>query len=106
MTKIRRLIENYAIFTKTIHITESDEDQIADKLTAESDLLLTELKKIKIGNIVTINRLIETSLGLESGVGASKKLAGIHTRYTRKMLNYLYKMDKNKFLVHFKSVPS
>lgn len=106
MTKIRRLIENYAIFTKTIHITESDEDQIADKLTAESDQLLTELKKIKIGNIVTINRLIETSLGLESGVGASKKLAGVHTRYTRKMLNYLYKMDKNKFLVHFKSVPS
>lgn len=104
MTKIRQLIENYALFTKTLHISEPEEEIIADKLIAESDQLLAELKKIKIGNIVTINRLIETSLGLESGVGASKKLAGIHTRYTRKMLNYLYKMDKNKFLIHFKSV--
>lgn len=104
MSKIRSLIERYDLFTKSIHISESDEEIIAEKLIVESDLLLTELKKIKIGNIVTINRLIETSLGLESGVGASKKLVGVNTRYTRKMLNCLYKMDKDKFLINFKSV--
>jgi hypothetical protein len=104
MSKIRSLIEKYDLFTKSIHASESDEETIADKLVIESSLLLDELDKIKIGNIVTINRLIETSLGLETGVGASKKLSGINTRYTRKMLNCLYKMNKDKFLINFKTV--
>lgn len=103
MSKIRSLVEKYDLFVKSIYVTESEEDTIADKIVAESDSLLEELKKIKIGNLVTINRLIETSLGLETGVGASKKLLGINTRYTRKMLNCLYRMDKDKFLNNFKS---
>ena len=104
MSKIRSLIEKYDLFVKSIHISETDEDCIAEKIIEESNVLLDELNKIKIGNIVTINRLIETSLGLETGVGASKKLIGTNTRYTRKMLNCLYKMNKEKFLINFKSV--
>ena len=104
MSKIRSLIEKYDLFVKSIHISDSAEEDIADKLIVESSLLLDELNKIKIGNIVTINRLIETSLGLETGVGVSKKLIGINTRYTRKMLNCLYKMNKDKFLINFKTV--
>lgn len=103
MSKIRSLVEKYDLFVKSIYVTETDEDTIADKLVAESDSLLEELKKIKIGNPVTINRLIETALGLETGVGASKRLLGINTKYTRKMLNCLYRMDKDKFLSNFKS---
>ena len=103
MSKIRSLVEKYDLFAKSLHITETDEENIADRLVMESNLLLEELKKIKIGNLVTINRLIETSLGLETGVGASKKLLGINTRHTRKMMNYLYRMDKDKFLGNFKS---
>ena len=60
-----------------------------------------ELKKIKIGNIVTINRLIEIALGLESNVNTGKKVIGTNTKHTRKILNYLYKMDKEKFLSNF-----
>jgi len=104
MSKIRSLIEKYDLYVKSVHASEFDEDIIAEKISAESSVLLDELQKIKIGNIITINRLIETSLGLESGVGASRKLIGINTRYTRKMLNYLYKMDKEKFLINFKSI--
>ncbi len=103
MSKIRSLVEKYDLFVKAIHITETDQEIIAEKLITESNLILDELKKIRIGNIVTINRLIETSLGLETGIGASKKLLGINTRYTRKMLNCLYRMDKAKFLINFKS---
>lgn len=103
MSKIRSLVEKYDSFVKSVYMTETDEDTIADKLVTESESLLAELKKIKIGNPVTINRLIETSLGLETGVGASKKLLGINTKYTRKMLNCLYKMNKDNFLLHFKS---
>lgn len=104
MSKIRSLIEKYDLVTKSIHISEQDEDTIADKLVEESNILLNELGKIKISNIVTINRLIETSLGLETGVGVSKKLIGVNTRYTRKILNYLYKIDKDRFLINFKGV--
>lgn len=104
MSKIRSLIEKYDLFVKSIHISESDEDIIVDKLVTESNYLLYELNKIKIGNIVTINRLIETALGLETGVGASKKLVGANMRYSRKMLNCLYKMNKDKFLINFKTV--
>ena len=104
MSKIRALVEKYDLFVKAIHITEDDEEIIAEKIINESNNLSNELSKIKIGNIVTINRLIETSLGLENGVGASKRLIGISTKYTRKMLNALYKMDKEKFLINFKSV--
>ena len=104
MSKIRSLIEKFDTFTKSIHVSEYDDELIAEKLVDESNCLLEELNKIKIGNIVTINRLIETSLGLETGVGASKKLIGINTRYTRKIMNYLYKMNKDKFLINFKSV--
>lgn len=103
MSKIRSLVEKYDLFVKSIYVTESEEDTIADKIVTESDSLLEELKKIKIGNPVTINRLIETALGLETGIGASKKLLGINTKYTRKMLNCLYRMDKDKFLNNFKS---
>lgn len=103
MSKIRTLIEKYDLFAKSIYISESNEEIILEKLIEESNLLLDELKKIKIGNIITINRLIETALGLERGVGTSKKLLGINTRYTRKILNYLYKMDKDRFLINFKS---
>ena len=104
MSKIRSLIEKYDLFVKSIHISESDEDYIVEKIIEESNALLDELTKIKIGNIITINRLIETSLGLETGVGASKNLVGTNTRYARKMLNCLYKMDKEKFLINFKSI--
>lgn len=104
MSKIRSLIEKYDLFAKSIHIAEMDEEIIAEKLISETNILLDELNKIKIGNIVTINRLIETSLGLETGVGASKKLIGTNTRYTRKMLNCLYRMNKDKFLINFKSL--
>ena len=104
ISKIRALIEKYDLFVKSIHISEIDEDAVTDKLIEESSYLLEELNKIKIGNIVTINRLIETSLGLETGVGASKNLVGANTRYTRKMLNCLYKMNKEKFLINFKTV--
>lgn len=104
MSKIRQLIEKYDLYVKAVHASEDDEDIILEKLTQASDVLIGELNKIKIGNIVTINRLIETALGLETGVGASKQLTGMNTRYARKILNYLYKIDKNKFLINFKTV--
>ena len=63
--------------------------------------VVDELSKIKIGNIVTINRLIELALGLSSEVGASHKRKYDPSKHTRKVLNLLYKSNKDKFLANF-----
>lgn len=97
MTRIRSLIENYDLIVKSVYASESDEDRIADRLLKESALLLEELKKIKIRNPVTINRLIETALGLSAG-SAGRKTGEVTARYTRKMLNCLYRTDRERFL--------
>ena len=72
-------------------------------LIKETNVLLDKLRKIKIGNIVTINRLIETSLGFANGVGASKKLLDAYSKPSKRILNFLYKLDKERFLINFKS---
>lgn len=102
MTKIRNLIEDYDHFVKGLHLTCDDKTILLKNMIDGSEELLSQLNKIKIGNIVTINRLIETALGLETGIGNHKELARTNTKYCRKILNYLYKMDKQKFLMNFK----
>lgn len=102
MTKIRKLIEDYDGIIKTLHITCNDKDLMLDKMIESSETLLLELNKIKIGNVITINRLVETALGIEAINGNNKKENITNTKYCRKILNYLYKMNKNKFLMNFK----
>ena len=84
-------------------MSKENDEIILKKMIEESNNLLEELKKIKIRNIITINRLIETSLSLDNEIGMNKKGQKNCTKYTRKLLNYLYRMDKNKFLINFKS---
>lgn len=102
MSKVRVLVEDYDTFAKYLFATEKDEKIVAEKLIQESNVLLEKLRKIKIGNIVTINRLIETSLGLANGVGASKRLLDAYNKPTKRILNFLYKLDKERFLINFK----
>lgn len=102
MTKIRKLIEDYDGLVKYLQMNCDNKEILVSRLIEGSEYLLSELKKIKIGNPVTINRLIETALGLETRVGNSKQLSTSSTKYCRKTLNYLYKMDKKKFLINFK----
>ena len=103
MTKVRTMVEEFDKFTKYLFTTEKDDEIIAEKLIKETNVLLDKLQKIKIGNIVTINRLIETSLGFANGVGASKKLLDAYSKPSKRILNFLYKLDKEKFLINFKS---
>lgn len=102
MTKIRKLIEDYDGLVKYLQMNCDNKETLINRLIEGSEYLLSELKKIKIGNPATINRLIETALGLETRVGNSKQLSTSSTKYCRKTLNYLYKMDKKKFLINFK----
>lgn len=100
MSKIRVLIENYDNFVRNrILYVEPDKeefDEIGDK-TAE---LLDQLGKMKI-SAATMNRLIETCLGVMGKANVGKKYVEA-TKYISRTFNLLYHTDKEKFLSNFK----
>lgn len=101
MSKIRQLVELYDGYIKYYAIIpKNDDNSISFKMADVSNEILDRLSKIKIGNIITINRLIETALGLETNNNKSLFYKDAK-KYTRKMLNMLYKMDKSRFLSNF-----
>ena len=65
--------------------------------TQRFDEILKDLRKMKINNPKTMNRLIEIALNT-SNMGKSK----VYTRYTRNLLNLLYNMNKDVFLQNFR----
>lgn len=101
MSKIRKAVENYNLFSMSISRSSEDKEICYEKILEKYRELSNIISSIKIGNIITINRLIETALGLENGVGASSKIKGLDLKYTRNMLNALYKMNQEKFLLNF-----
>ena len=74
-----------AAFVLTACSSKNDEEY--NKQICEKSKEVTELiKKIKIGNIITINRLIEIALGLSNEEGASKRRKYSPEKYTRKII--------------------
>ena len=102
ITQIRKLIEEYDGYIKHGKIVTEDTEDFTSEMVDRSNELLEKLSKIKIGNVVTINRLIETSFGLEQNNNKSLSYKK-GQKYTRKMLNMLYKMNRTKFLMNFTS---
>ena len=100
ITQIRKLIEEYDDYIKHGKIVAEDSEDFTVEMVNRSNELLEKLSKIKIGNIVTINRLIETSFGLEQNNNKSLSYKK-GQKYTRKMLNMLYKMNRKNFLMNF-----
>lgn len=97
MSKIRKIIEDYDAFVKLFVPTiESDDDDAILPFVIKTNNVLSEISGMKISQI-TIYRLIETALGVERNT----EKASIYkkaSKYTRKMLNILYKTNKQKFL--------
>ena len=101
MSKIQKLAESWDGYIKYYAISFKNDNSTFFQMVDISNDIIDELSKIKIGNIVTINRLIELALGLSSEVGASCKRQYDPSKYTRKVLNLLYKSNKDKFLANF-----
>ncbi|MEG1994834.1 MAG: hypothetical protein RR255_00175 [Bacilli bacterium] len=95
ISNIVRLINEYDSATK--HLIISDK-MIEGEIVGKTEELINEVSKIKIGNIITINRLIETALNLELKNNSGKN----NSKYCRKLLNILYRTNKEKFLICFK----
>lgn len=100
MSKIRQLVEIYDKYMKYYIINCGCHNYNVMDMVNISREILDRLCKIKIGNIVTINRLIETAFGMETNSNRSL-FYNESRKYTCKTLNLLYRMDKNRFLDNF-----
>lgn len=100
MSKVQRLAEYWDGYIKNYAMAKNDNNAFFCMVDVSREVV-DEISKIKIGNIVTINRLIELALGLSNEVGASHKRLYDPSKYTRKVLNLLYKSNKEKFLTNF-----
>ena len=101
MSKIQTLAESWDECIKYYATSFKNDNDTFFSVISTSEEIIEEISKIKIGNIVTINRLVELSLGLSSEVGASFRRKYDPSKYTRKVLNLLYKSNKDKFLANF-----
>lgn len=98
MSKIREMVEKYSNYISNNYRNFDSDDGLIE-LSRETDKVIKDLKKMRIGNSATINRLIETALGIDEAVTGIKYLNA--TKNTRKMLNLLYRMNKDRFLSNF-----
>lgn len=101
MTKIMKIIEEYDLSVKNAKINMTDNNDYILFLANKNAEIIFELSKMKVKNVITINRLIEIALGLSKETGASKKRTYNPEKHTRKILNLLYRVDKIKFLMNF-----
>ena len=103
MSKIKQLIENYDLSTKKLILLiqdDSENDDYYDLLELKSQEILSELSKLKITKY-TMNRLIGVALGIDWGVNKQYKYQQ-SSKYTRKILNLMYKTNRTLFLSNFK----
>lgn len=101
ISKMMKIIEEYDASIKAAKINISDSEEYLKFLYERHAEIVDELSKVKVKNIVTINRLIEVSLGISKETGISKSRLYNPEKYTKKILNLLYKVDKEKFLSNF-----
>ncbi len=102
MGKIRKAVEEYDNYVKHfLQLWHDDDDMEIYPLLEKTEEIIQRVSHMKISN-ATIYRLIETSLGID-GKTNTKYLYKSATKYTRKMLNVLYKTNKEKFLNCFKN---
>ena len=100
VSKIRKLVEEYDIFVKK-HYNDFDDEAFIIKFNEVTESFYQSIGGVKINNIITINRLIETALSIDSPNNASSSKLHEGSKYCRRMLNTLYKTNKDKFLMNF-----
>lgn len=101
MTKIMSIVEKFDGDIKHLMMQESISDEEYNIQMHEiCSSVYSEVSKLRINNLLTINRLIETALSLKvrtSRITSTDKMS----KYSRKLLNLLYKTNKEKFLLNF-----
>ena len=99
MSKIRSLVEEYDSFVNRCLMLSSDSYESYEMINIKAQEVLEKLRGMKI-SAATMNRLIETSLGIIGKVRTDRQYSDA-TKYTSRMLSLLYKMNKERFLSNF-----
>ena len=99
MSKIRALIEDYDKFVTYQMIYNDDKESKINSIVEKTQNVLDKLRSMKI-SAVTMNRLIETCLGVMGKTNIDKQYAEA-TKYMSRTLNLLYHTDREKFLSNF-----
>lgn len=104
-SKVLKLIEEYDSYTK-LHVNDVRDFDTTENLANEyiqmTEYIVDKICAVKLG-FVTVNRIVETALGLENNMGVKKEKQGLNKKYTRKLLNMMYRSNKDYFLKSFKS---
>jgi hypothetical protein len=95
--KVRKLVEEYDSWVKQKAplLADSDEETL-EEYFIKSDEIIEEIRSIKIGES-TMNHLIASCVGADKYVSNKVKYKKA-SKYTRKILNILYKSNKEMFL--------
>lgn len=102
MSAIMRLVKEYDDYVKSSNVNPpKTEDEYVFTIIEKSTAILEKLQAINVRNVLTINRLIEVALGLSSEIGVSHRRKYDPAKYTRKLLNLLYKTNNDRFLTNF-----
>ena len=97
--KIYQRIDQYDRFITKMMISDLSDDDM-DYISKETKKIVDELSHLKISEI-TMNRLIETALGIEVNVKDNRKYTNA-TKNTRKILNLMYRSNKSRFISNFR----
>lgn len=100
MSKIRELIEEYDGFVRHCMATNDNKEEAFSSVLSKTNEIMETVKKLKI-NAITMNRLIETCLGIMGKTHTDKQYTDA-TKYITKTFNVLYKANKDMFLSNFK----
>ena len=101
ISKIMESVEEYDSYVKNMQLLCTDNETYYDLIAQKAADMVNEISKMKIRNVVTINRLIEISLGISTEKGGANTRKSNPQKYARKTLNILYKYNKDKFLNNF-----
>lgn len=101
MSKVRNIINEYNLFMRDITALDYDED-LKKIATIKTEEVINKVGSLKMG-MATVNRLVETALGIENGkVSFNKQLRGVNKKYCRRLLNCIYRTNKEYFMNCFK----
>lgn len=101
--KILQIIIDYSNNLKKDLIQQwGNPDDAVMKMSKDMQVAVQRLKALRFKNDKAINRMIQSALDLESSRDkVHKTLQRKNVKYSRQILNCLYRMDKDRFLKNF-----
>lgn len=97
MTKIMEIITEFEDYTRRFSSRFDDYDAI-DEYFQEYDHFIEKIQRVKIGNPVTINKMVLSALSVD---GTWSEARGQMAAHTIKVLSCLYRTNPEKFLMSF-----